>query len=63
MYKVTSNDYAFLGLLTLINTLNFVDRSLLACFANFIVPDLDLTDTQIGYLVGLAFLWVYLWVS
>ena len=59
MYKVTSNDYAFLGLLTLINTLNFVDRSLLASFANFIVPDLDLTDTQFGYLVGLAFLFFY----
>ena len=59
MYKVTSKDYAFLGLLTLINTLNFVDRSLLASFANFIVPDLALTNTQFGYLVGLAFLFFY----
>ena len=59
MNKVTFKDYGFLGLLTLINVLNFVDRSLLASFANFIVPDLGLTDTQFGYLVGLAFLFFY----
>ena len=59
MNKVTYKDYGFLGLLTLINILNFVDRSLLASFANFIVPDLGLTDTQFGYLVGLAFLFFY----
>ena len=59
MTKVSSKDYAFLGLLTLINVLNFVDRSLLASFANFIVPDLELSDTQFGTLAGLAFLFFY----
>ena len=59
MYKISSKDYTFLGLLTIINVLNFVDRSLLASFANFIVPDLGLTDTEFGTLVGLAFLFFY----
>lgn len=48
-----------LGLLTLINVLNFVDRQLLPSFANFIKPDLHLTDTQYGLLTGLFFLIFY----
>ena len=36
--------------------MNFVDRQLLASFANFIVPDLGLTNTQFGLLTGLAFI-------
>jgi MFS family permease len=39
--------------------LNFVDRQLIASFANFIVPDLGLTDTQFGFLTGLAFIAFY----
>ena len=33
-------DYGFLMFLTLLNVMNFVDRQLLASFANWIVPDL-----------------------
>ncbi|GIS74594.1 MAG: hypothetical protein CM1200mP12_03130 [Gammaproteobacteria bacterium] len=42
-----------------INMLNFVDRQLIASFANFIVPDLGLTDTQFGFLTSLAFIPFY----
>ena len=38
--SVASRDYAFLVFVTLLNVMNFVDRQLLASFANFIVPDL-----------------------
>lgn len=56
---VRVSDYAFLSLLTLLNVMNFVDRQLLASFANFIVPDLGLTDTQFGLLTGFAFILFY----
>lgn len=49
----------FLLFLTLLNVMNFVDRQLLASFANFIVPDLALTNTQFGLLTGLVFLFFY----
>jgi MFS family permease len=52
-------DYAVLGLLAFINVLNFVDRQLLASFANFIVPDLELTNTQFGLLTGFGFIVFY----
>jgi MFS transporter, Spinster family, sphingosine-1-phosphate transporter len=48
-----------LALLTVINVLNFVDRQLLASFANFIKPELGLTDTQYGLLTGLFFIVFY----
>lgn len=54
-----SRDYAILGLLAFINVLNFVDRQLLASFANFIVPDLELSNTQFGLLTGFAFIVFY----
>lgn len=57
--EVNVRDYAFLGLLSFINVLNFVDRQLLASFANFIVPDLQLSNTQFGLLTGFAFLVFY----
>ncbi len=52
-------NYGFLGLLTLLNVMNFVDRQLLASFSNDIVPDLGLTNTQFGLLTGLIFLTFY----
>ncbi len=55
MERISSQNYGFLGILTLLNILNFVDRTLLQSFANFIVPDLSLTDTEYGLLVGFAF--------
>lgn len=56
---VSRGSYGFLCFLTLLNVMNFVDRQLLASFANFIVPDLELTNTQFGLLTGLLFLFFY----
>jgi MFS family permease len=55
----SAKEFAFLCLLTVLNVMNFVDRQLLASFANFIVPDLGLTNTQFGLLTGLAFILFY----
>ena len=38
--------------------MNFVDRQL-ASFANWIMPDLSLTNTQFGLLTGLIFIFFY----
>ncbi len=57
--RVSAKQYAFLTLLTILNVLNFVDRQLLASFANFIVPDLGLTNFQFGLLTGLVFIIFY----
>ena len=57
--RVTGGSYVFLGFLTLLNVMNFVDRQLLGSFANFIVPDLGLTNTQFGLLTGLFFIVFY----
>jgi MFS family permease len=57
--SMTPRQIAFLCLLTLLNVVNFVDRQLLASFANFIVPDLGLTNTQFGLLTGFAFIIFY----
>ena len=51
--------YAFLLLVTFLNILNFVDRQLLASFANFIVPELGLSNTQFGLLTGVLFIVFY----
>ncbi len=45
--------------LTLLNVMNFVDRQLPASFANFIIPDLGLTNTQFGLITGFNFLLFY----
>ncbi|MEQ1497277.1 MAG: MFS transporter [Novosphingobium sp.] len=55
----TASRWGLLALLTLINVLNFVDRNLLPSFANFIKPELGLTDTQYGLLTGLFFIIFY----
>ncbi len=57
--QVTPRHYVFLGLLTLLNVMNFVDRQLLASFANFIKPELALSDTEFGLLTGFAFIVFY----
>jgi MFS family permease len=56
---VEARHYVFLGFLTLLNVMNFVDRQLLASFANFIVPDLHLTNAEFGLLAGFAFIVFY----
>jgi MFS family permease len=56
---VEARHYGFLVFLTLLNVMNFVDRQLLASFANFIVPELGLTNAQFGWLTGFAFIVFY----
>ena len=56
---ITTGQYGLLAFLTLLNVLNFVDRQLLASFANFIMPDLELTNTQFGLLTGFVFIAFY----
>ena len=58
-YKIASSDMAFLGLLTILNILNMLDRNLMSAFANYIVPDLGLSNTEYGLLTGLVFLIFY----
>ena len=55
----TIGDYGFLMFLTLINVLSIVDRNLLASMANWIKPELNLTNTQFGLLTGLIFILFY----
>ena len=55
----SASRWGLLALLTVINVLNFVDRQLLPSFANFIKPELGLSDTQYGLLTGLFFLIFY----
>lgn len=57
--RIAARHWGLLSFLTLLNVMNFVDRQLLASFANFIVPDLGLTNSQYGLLTGLAFLFFY----
>ena len=56
---VALRHYGFLAFLALLNVMNFVDRQLLASFANFIVPDLGLSNAQFGLLTGFAFIVFY----
>jgi predicted MFS family arabinose efflux permease len=44
-----------LGILTLVFTLNFVDRALVILLLQSIKDDLHLSDTQLGFLSGIAF--------
>ena len=48
--SVSAGTYVFLLFLTLINIMNFVDRQLLASFANWIVPELGLTAVSYTHL-------------
>ena len=57
--RIELRHFAFLGLLTLLNVVNFVDRQALPSFANFIVPELNLSATQFSYLTGIFFTFFY----
>ncbi len=56
---VRARDFGFLMFLTLLNVMNFVDRQLLGSFANWIMPDLNLSNTEFGLLTGLVFIVFY----
>jgi len=51
--------YRLLFFLTLLNLLNFVDRQLIASFANFIKPELGLTNAEFGFLTTIPFIIFY----
>ena len=55
----TLGDYGFLMFLTLINVLSIVDRNILGSMANWIKPELNLTNTEFGLLTGLIFILFY----
>jgi MFS family permease len=53
--SAATSAWALLVVLTLLNVLNFLDRQLLAAVAPRLVAELGLTNTQLGLLVGFAF--------
>jgi len=55
----TSSPRVVLSMLLLVYVFNFVDRQILAILAAPIQADLDLSDTQMGVLGGLAFALLY----
>lgn len=58
--KVTDRYRAYvLGLLTIVYVINFVDRQVLAVLIEPIKHELQLSDTQLGFLSGLAFALFY----
>ena len=57
--KAGFSDYGFLVFLTLINVMSVVDRQLISSLANWIKPELNLTNTQFGLLTGLIFIFFY----
>ena len=62
-HGIAPRHYLFLSFLTLLNVMNFVDRQLLASFANFIKPELALSDTEFGLLTGFAFIIFYVFMG
>jgi MFS family permease len=56
---VPSSAWALLALLTLLNVLNFVDRTLLASLAPLLIADLGLSRAEIGLLAGYGFVVFY----
>lgn len=51
--------YILLAALVALNLINFVDRQLLASFANYVVPELRLSNTEFGLLTGFVFVFMY----
>ena len=54
-----ANRYVVLFILSLVYMLNYVDRQIIAILAQPIKQDLNLTDTELGFLSGFAFALVY----
>ena len=57
--QTTSQNYILLFILMIVSILNFIDRQMLASFANFIVPEFNLQPWQFGLLTGFAFTFIY----
>ena len=47
-FQVSRYSYYALGILTLVNFLNYIDRQILPSVAPLMAADLHLTDTEIG---------------
>ena len=56
---VSAAAWRLLVFLTLLNVLNFVDRTLIANLGPMLIADLGLTKTQIGWLAGYGFVFFY----
>ena len=50
---------SFILFVTLLNVINFVDRQFISSFAPFLKRDLGLSDTEIGLLTGIVFIFFY----
>lgn len=53
--RMSARAWIALATLVLLNILNHADRNLISSFANFIMPELGLSNTQLGLLTGFAF--------
>jgi len=53
--KATAAAWLTLGVLTILNVLNFIDRFLPDAYANFIMEDLHISAMQLGILSGFGF--------
>ena len=56
---VRPHDVSLLLFLTLLNFVNYVDRNLIGSFSNWIVPELDLSNTEFALISGVLFIFVY----
>lgn len=56
---VPRSAWVLLGMMTALNVLNFVDRQLISSLAPLLIADLGLSRSQIGLLVGFAFVVFY----
>lgn len=57
--EATARDYSFLLFLTVLNVFSVVDRQLIASLANWIKPELNLSNTEFGLITGLIFIVFY----
>ena len=58
-YASTKAAYYALGILTIVYSINFIDRQLLSILQESIKADLMLSDAQLGLLTGFAFALFY----
>jgi len=56
---VPRSAWVLLGMMTALNVLNFVDRQLISSLAPLLIADLGLSRSEIGLLVGFAFVVFY----
>ena len=57
--EVRPSDIAFLLFLAFLNVINYIDRQLIGVFANWIVPELDLSNFEFGLITGPIFIFFY----